>query len=547
MADLADMVAGALRSEEMHEHLVEFARRVKLSGTPEEAESFAYLQRRMEGYGFRTTLLHHPAFISLPGAARLLVGGQEISCITHSMSQSTPADGLTAEIVDVGDAAEAQFRDRDLRGKIILADGIASPAVAMRAARAGVVGSIHVSPNEHLYEMCISPVWGSPSRETVGNMAATTAVTISNADGAALRARLAPLLTATIHARVDTGWRDTPILVCDMDAPGAAADTPFLLFSGHHDTWHYGVMDNGAANATMMETARACAEHRESWKRSLRVCFWSGHSHGRYSGSSWYADEHWAELEARCVAHVNVDSTGGRDAVDVTQTGSATELWTLAAEAISTHAGQDYKGKRSGRSGDQSFWGIGVPAMFGTLSGQPASAGGMRNALGWWWHTPHDTIDKVDPEKLMRDTRIVAHAVCRLLTDLHLPLDYSRHAAALRAELEAIAARLGTRFDLSGLIEAARNLERRAAGGDSPDATLMRVSRALVPMDYTSGDRFVHDSALPHQAWPVLQPLRDLAASTPGTEEAQLRTVSARRARNRMAHAISQALGALGA
>ncbi|MGG5890939.1 M28 family peptidase [Falsiroseomonas sp. HC035] len=546
MADLASMIAATLRGEEMQEHLEEFARRVKLSGTPEEAESFAYLQRRMGEYGFRTTLLHHPAFISLPGPARLLVDGNEIPCITHSMSRSTAPDGLTAEIVDVGDATEAQFRDRDLRGKIILADGIASPAVAMRAAKAGVLGSIHVSPNEHLYEMCISPVWGSPSQETVGNMAVTTAVTINNADGAALRGRLAPLQMATIHAQVDTGWRQTPILVCDMDAPGAA-DAPFVLLSGHHDTWYYGVMDNGAANATMMETARACAEHRESWKRSLRVCFWSGHSHGRYSGSSWYADEHWAELEARCVAHVNVDSTGGRDAVDVTQTGSATELWSLAAEAISSHAGQDYKGKRSGRSGDQSFWGIGVPAMFGTLSGQPASAGGMRNALGWWWHTPHDTIDKVDPEKLMRDTRIVAHAMSRLLTDQHLPLDYARHAAALRAELEAIAARLGTRLDLAGLIEAARQLERRAAGGPFPDATLMRVSRALVPMDYTSGDRFVHDSALPHQPWPVLQPLRDLAASAPGTEEAHLHTVSARRARNRVAHAVSQALVALGA
>jgi hypothetical protein len=295
----------------------------------------------------------------------------------------------------------------------------------------------------------------------------------------------------------------------------------------------------------MMETARACIAARRAWRRALRVCFWSGHSHGRYSGSAWYADEHWAELEARCVAHVNVDSTGGIGAEDLTRTGAASELWPLAREAIALHSGQDYTGRRSGRSGDQSFWGIGIPAMFGTLSAQPASPAGMRNALGWWWHTPHDTIDKIDAGNLLRDTRIVAHAVWRLLADEVLPIDYASHAAALEAELEGIAAKLGGRMDLAGLIGATRSLGALAERGPHPDHAVMRASRALVPMDYTAGDRFVHDSALPHPAWPVLQPLRDLAASTPATEEARLQTVAARRARNRMADALARATAAL--
>lgn len=539
-------LAAAIDGAEMQAHLEEFARRVKLSGTPEEAESFAYLERCMAAYGFRTRLIRHEAYISLPGPARLLVDGRAIPCITHSMGRPTLPEGLTAAIVDVGKAGEAEFRNRDLRGKILLADGISSPALAARAAAAGAAGTISISPTEHLYEMCISPVWGSPEPGTVARMPATVAVTVNQADGAALRAHVARGgTTATIHAQVDTGWRDTPILVCDMDPPGGGEDTPFLLLSGHHDTWYHGVMDNGAANATMLETARACAARQRAWRRGLRVCFWSGHSHGRYSGSAWYADEHWAELEARCVAHVNVDSTGGIGAEVLTHTGAAAELWPLAREAIALHAGQDYAGRRSNRSGDQSFWGIGIPAMFGTLSSQPASAEGMRNALGWWWHTPHDTIDKVDPAFLLRDTRIVAHAVWRLLTEEALPIDYASHAAALEAELEAIAARLGGRMDIAGLIDATRDLGVLAEQGPHSDHAVMQAARALVPMDYTAGDRFVHDSALPHPAWPVLQPLRDLAASTPGTEEARLLTVSARRARNRMADALARAAAAL--
>ncbi len=540
-----ETIAAAIDGAAMQRHLEEFALRVKLSGTPEEAESFAYLERTMRGYGFRTRLIRHEAFISLPGPARLVVDGRDIACITHSMSRPTMPEGLSAEIVDVGTASDAEFRNRDLRGRILLADGISSPALAARAAAAGAAGTISISPTEHRYEMCISPVWGSPESGTAGRLPAASAVTVNNADGAALRARVAQGgAKATIHAQVDTGWRDTPILVCDLDGAGGG-DAPFVLLSGHHDTWYYGVMDNGAANATMMEAARACALHARTWRRGLRVCFWSGHSHGRYSGSSWYADEHWAELEARCVAHVNVDSTGGIGAEDLTHTGAASELWPLAREAIGVHSGQDYRGRRSSRSGDQSFWGIGIPAMFGTLSSQPASPAGMRNALGWWWHTPHDTIDKVDPANLLRDTRVVAHALWRLLADEVLPIDHASQAAALEAELEGIAATLGDRFAIDGLIEATRQLGMLAEQGPHPDHAIMNACRALVPMDYTAGDRFVHDSALPHPAWPVLQPLRDLAASAPGTEEARLLTVAARRARNRMADALARASAAL--
>jgi hypothetical protein len=43
-------------------------------------------------------------------------------------------------------------------------------------------------------------------------------------------------LAATLTAAVDTGWRKTPILVADF----AGADEPFVLYSGHHDTWYYG-------------------------------------------------------------------------------------------------------------------------------------------------------------------------------------------------------------------------------------------------------------------------------------------------------------------
>lgn len=542
-------------------HIGEFARRVKLSGTPEERESFLYLERQMAGFGYSTRLLEHDAYISLPGAARVVADGRELRCITHSMSLSSPADGLTAELVHVGEGTPEDFARAEVRGRILLVDGIATEEVAALARVHGAAGLLHVSPNERLYEMCVSPVWGSPSQHTRAELPDSVICSIAAADGAALRerCRAGESIAVTMWATVDTGWRKTPILVAELAAPGdRGEDAPFVLFSGHHDTWHYGVMDNGGANATMLEAARLLAERRGEWRRGLRLCFWSGHSHGRYSGSAWYADEFWDELDRRCVAHVNVDSTGGKGADILSNSAVIDELKAVAAEAVAAETGQVHKGRRHGRAADQSFWGIGLPSMFGSLSHQPPGPVKMPTALGWWWHTPEDTAEHIDPDNLVRDTRIVLRCLDRLLTDKVLPFDYAASAASLKAELAALQTGLAGRLDIGGLValadafeSKARETNRRAAQADGEEAArideaLMRVSRFLVPLNYTQGNRFRHDSALPHSPWPALDGLRALAAADV-REDIPFYAVHARQCRNLVAHALRQASAALAA
>ncbi len=524
------------------------AERVKLSGTPDERASLQAVQAKLDGYGFRTTLLSHDAYISLPGRGRVVADGADLPAITHSFSLPSPPGGLTAPVAYVGEGHAADFVGRDLRGCILLAEGIASPALADRARRVGAAGQLHISPHEHLHEMCISPVWGSPGCSTLAELPTTVACTVGNAAGAALRDRIgageSPVVT--LHAEVDTGWRPTPILVADMDGPDP--DAPFVLFSGHHDTWYYGVMDNGSANATMLECARVLAGAHGAWRRGLRLCFWSGHSHGRYSGSSWYVDNHWDELERLCAVHVNVDSTGGIGATVLGEAAAAAELTGLAAAAIAAETNERHGAKRNARNSDMTFWGVGIPSMFGSLSVQPPGPVKMRNPLGWWWHTPEDLLDKVDAANLVRDTRVFVRVLWRLLTEPVLPLDYAAHAAALLRELQA----LDGAIPLEPLLEQAKQVETMATRllqpGHDPDRVnraLMQVSRALVPMDYTTGDRFSHDPALPQSPWPVLDPIRALA-DVP-EERRRFALVDAIRARNRMLHALRQASRALGA
>lgn len=549
LKDLLNDARGAVNGPRMMADLAQLASWTKLAGTPEELASLKFVQGQMAAIGYETQIVLHDAWISLPGKASLSIDGHEFRCITHSMAAATAPEGVRGEIVDLGSGNAEDFASSDFSGKIVLVDGIASPAVAHRALSAKVAGIVHCSPHEHIHEMCISPVWGNPSLETRGNLPTFPVVTVCEADGVAIRDMLRGKTgSAHVTSEVDTGWRKTPLLIADLPAPDGSE--PFVLFSGHHDTWYYGVMDNGSANVSMMEVARVCADRRREWKRGLRICFWSGHSQGRYSSSAWYADENFDELDRLCVAHVNIDSPGGKGATILSNTPVMTELHTLAATAIRSETGQELGAKRKARAADESFPGIGIPSMFGALSGQETVGSKMRNSLGWWWHTPDDLFDKLDEDNLARDTRILLEVVWRLLTDEILPIDQAAKIGDFLKHLRELSPALDGTLPISGLIEATEALQAsvtklaKGTHGLAPsiiNRALMKLSRILVPLDYTRGNRFAHEPALPIGACPILDSLRKARDCDPASDKFLFARVDARRTLNQVAYTIREA------
>ncbi len=574
IAELAPLM-NEMSKEKMMAHIEEFSRWTKHAGTEGELESLKYVEREMQAYGYETQLILHDAYISLPGEARVDALGESFGCIAHSFSRSSGPDGTTGRLVYAGIGRPQDYEGLNVSGCVVLLEGIANPAATLEANRQGAIGQIHISPHEYVHEMCISAVWGSPGDDQVGILPKSVVVTVPLETGQRLKQAIADNepVDVALFAEVDTGWRKTPILVADYIRPGADRDDPFVLYTGHHDTWYYGVMDNGGANATMLEVSRLCVQRADLWERSLRVIYWSGHSQGRYSSSSWYADHHWEELERRALVHVNVDSTGGLGNTVVGDTTAASELAELAQEALSTQAGQDFTGRRMERAGDQSFWGIGVPAIFGNMSEQPAKPGssnasaavfGGQNRLGhgtgWWWHTPHDTGDKIDADILDRDTRIYQYTVWRLLTDQVLPLDYAAYAREALATLKRYEEQAGGKLSLAPLTERAQELEERAdrlnaairaQGEESGKAAallngcLKELSRVLVPLDYTYGDRFGHDPALKQHSLPALSDMPRLGGLDPDSDEFKFLASRLIRERNRAAVSLRDAIAVI--
>jgi hypothetical protein len=530
------------------------------SGGPGEAQAFDYIERTLKSYGVQVERREIEAYISLPQEARLtLPDGSVIEGLTHSFSTSVEA--LDAEVVDVGDGRPDDFERA--AGKIALVRGLASPGRAWAAQQAGTLGQIFVLM-DHLHNMIVTTVWGTPGPETASRIPATPCLSILGVDGDRLRARLARgPLRVRMTTRVQTGWMPIPHLVGEL--VGREEDR-FVLFSGHVDSWHYGAMDNGTANATMLEVARLLAARCSELRRGIRFAFWSGHSHGRYAGSAWYADHAWRELHQRCVLHLNVDSTGARGATDYSVLHATEDAQRFAEAVVADVTGQPSRGRRFSRAGDQSFWGAGVPSAFMSLSGLPKQDTDLSRAMErlvgsagfpWWWHTKDDTIDKIDPDVLVLDTKVYVASALRWLNAPVLPLDHARAVQALLGELEALQAAAGARFDLAPALQAARalgeRLQRVAAGLEAVDPStppvrreainrgLMRLSRVLVPLAYTSGDRFTHDLALPIPPLAGLQRARELARLDPDSDEYKFARAALVRERNRAVHALDSA------
>jgi hypothetical protein len=553
----------AVSAEELMAHARAIASWERESGTPGEARAGDYIEGCLKRYGLEVERREIEAFISLPLEARVILpDGDIVGALTHSFSTSTPPGGLEAELVDAGEGTPEALAPA--RGKFALVQSFATPGKAWAAQEAGTVGQVFVNL-DHLHNMIVTTIWGTPTPATAERIPRTPCCSILRADANRLRDRLAggPLRVRLV-TRVRTDWMAIPHLTGHL--AGARSDN-FTLFSGHLDSWHFGAMDNGTANATMLEVARLLAARRRELRRGMRFAFWSGHSHGRYAGSAWYADHAWRELERRCVLHMNVDSTGARGATDYTVFHATEDAADFAERVVADLTGQRGRARHFSRAGDQSFWGIGLPSAFMSMSQLPPQdtefGRTIERLVGtsgfpWWWHTRDDTIDKIDPAVLAVDTRVYTAAALRLCNAPVLPLAPARAARAVAQAADELHAAAGGQFDLSPIAEAALGLADALAAHDGwlarlaadpaageaagSNRALMRLSRALVPLLYTTGDRFAHDLAVGIPPLAGLAPVRALRGMDPASDLAKFTLAGLVRERNRVLHALDEAM-----
>ncbi|MDR3138512.1 MAG: M28 family peptidase [Treponema sp.] len=290
----------------------------------------------------------------------------------------------------------------------------------------------------------------------------------------------------------------------------------YVLVSGHYDGWYAGMTDNGIANVAMLDMARVFMTNRDRLFRGVVFAWWSGHSDGRYAGSAWYLDNHFVDLQKNCVAHINMDIAGctGSDMVGFNT--SLAEGGSYDREFLSAfNALPPPEPVAMARFADQSFWGADVPfAIMPSFS--------VRDPKGpafYWWHTPEDTLDKVDKKIMMRDAAVITKLAVQFSLLDPLPADFPGFFNMMEGRLKDIKESLSPDFDLDPLFiklgelrQAVEALSQTIAGKDGTDDTIIRVLWCLTRLVYTSGSPYSQDEAVGRGLFPVLS---DAAGQTP--------------------------------
>jgi N-acetylated-alpha-linked acidic dipeptidase len=568
--NVEQQVRNEVSAERLQEHLELFSTLFRDSGSEDEWKAARYIVDQMHSYGIDAEIQEFDSLISWPlaGKLELLDGrGQVIESLTtrtRSFGMQTPPGGVEAELVFVPFAAPEQgamiFSHRavagdytgiDARGRAVLtADG--GPDGIRRAQEQGAVAHIHIWPSDEplVHEMIGTSVWGTPTPESAQRLPSIPVLGVTQGDGERLAARIAQgPVRVRIESNVKTEWMRVPLV--EANIPGSGSDD-FLLVGAHIDSWYEGITDNATGDAALIEMARALGDHRDLLRCGVRFCWWPGHSTGRYSGSTWYADTHFRELRERCLGYLNIDSPGVRGTTIWDCRYNMGEIEQLTAAVVRELSGQQPNIRRPLKAGDQSFLGVGLPSLgaFRMLAldhPDRKAVGGCGGA--WWWHTPADTLDKADAEILAEDTRVYLTMTLRMCTPAVIPFNFVPSAQDFIEHLSAFQDAAGQHLDLTETIRAAEAFKAAAqrladapiADVDRLNAGLKQLTRIVNPALFTIDGPYEVDPALQLPVLPGLAPLRELARLEPKTNAYEFLLTKLRRQRNRIEETLLQA------
>lgn len=546
----------------------------RLAGSANARRMAEYAHETFTQAGLASRLHEFLGLVSFPEEALVRVVSPEQREIPgHTLGHSASTEGLEGEMVYVGSGAESEYEGKDLRGKVTLSELSYAPARHEKAYVAWKRGSIAQimmnwgdEKNEAIPFGSMKSAWGNPTPDALAaDMPDLPCVGIARTEGLRLRELcLAGPVRVWLRASAENGWK--PLTMTSAES-GMRPGRPFVLLGGHLDSW-FGpqATDNAAGDACILELARVFHQRREELRRGLVAALWMGHETGTMVSSTRFADVNWDRLRRSCVAYVQIDQPG--------MVGASTWHVESADEAhgyvVGTTQETDERRavhwRRQRKVGDASFFGVGVPMLYGEMSFTDEEI--RRTALatlGWWHHSLHNTIDKLDRDLMAVHLKVYTRWLWGLLSEPILPYEYQPMARRFVERLSELARLDVSEIDMRSVVECALALEglaaeldqrsgtwrRRLASGaadggvaDQLNAAMIQLSRLLVPLASTvvgpyGQDRYGH----PWQAEliPSLAPYSALARLPRDSEAFQTVWVATIRARNRALDTLAQA------
>lgn len=389
----------------------------RLSGSPGAAAAVAWTTQRFREWDI--AVRNEP--VRVPHWVR---GREEASLVSHlnqriiltalGGSVATPAEGITADVVEVTSFDELKELGHRVRGKIVFYNApmdmdlvrahrgfeAYGKAVVFRSegpSRAAQYGAVAVVIRSVGSASLRTPHTGSLNYDAKQPKIPAAAMTIEDA----------MLVDRLIRKgeRVRMHLVLTPRTLPDAMSANVVAEIrgsekpdEVVLIGGHLDSWDLGTgaIDDGSGVAMVMETMRLLKEMNLRPKRTIRCVLFMNEENGLRGGRQYWLDHKHEK-------HVAVIET---DAGAAAPTGFTTTLKGDALEAL------EKKTKPLAAVGADRFESArdtGADTSFEAEAGVPAF-GFVPEPLHYfdYHHTPADTLDKIEPKDLAEDSAAIA-------------------------------------------------------------------------------------------------------------------------------------------
>lgn len=432
LADMQKIQAAALASNYGYEQLSYLTDSIgpRLTGSPQHQAAVEYIASEMRKLGLTVTLekvtVPHwvrgdekGELVSYPGQSGDSRQKIVLTALGHSVS--TPADGLTADVVVVHDFAEMHALGAKVRGKIVLFNNpfderlrdagysfegygdavkyrtVGATEAAKLGASAVLVRSVGTA-NDRL------PHTGLTVYDPKGTSIPAAAVTTEDADllerltrRGAVRMKLT-LLTQSLPPV--TGYN----VIADLK--GSEDPDRYVIVSGHLDSWDLGTgaIDDGAGVVMAMQAMQTIHQLGLHPKRTIRFIGWLDEE-GGITGALQYprdfpAAQHFATIEC---------DTGVGHPI-----GFVTDSTPEALAALQPIAPiLEHQGAVVTRTADE----VGADISILSIAGVPGFAPIMDSRKYFdYHHTAADTLDKVDPRELRENSALVSVLAYALAT-----------------------------------------------------------------------------------------------------------------------------------
>jgi len=315
--------------------LTEFHR---IQGSPMMSDAAAHVKEELVKIGMDdATIEHYPAdgrrkywtYTSTMGwdvrgaelslvepEARILASYMDVPQSLHTFSRSTPKQGVTAELVDVGKgSSDEDYAGKSVKGRFVLTTGkgktVQHEAVVKRGAAGvitdsltyefpGVRESIDI-PDARSYQ----GIW--PNAKNAGKI--KFGFSLSKRQGNELRSILCSGKTVKLHAKVDANLSPGRYSVVTCTIRGSAMPDEEIVLIAHLCHPKPSANDNASGSGLLLELARTITSLIASGKvkrprRTIRF-LWVPET----TGSVAYLSKH-PELHRRIVAGINMDMVG---------------------------------------------------------------------------------------------------------------------------------------------------------------------------------------------------------------------------------------------